>query len=196
MRMGGRGQDGLAKPVQTDNDGNIISKITVKDIATGNPVELSGVVDDDGNFVLRTVDAAPFAYDSESGRLKVEVVNPAKEIVTHDNVQIRDTEAYQTDRIDISQMSGIKMVGIRNMLDKPVTITIYGPYMESGTGGGSRNLLTVPASQTQFAVGLAGSSNHAERLLSAPFAKIIVRAKCDEAPTTGGVTVWISGVRA
>ena len=71
----GRDPDGKAKMINVDENGNVIVQqsgaITAEDIE-GNPIALSAEKDPDGKAVLRIVDAAPFAYNKETDRFKVE----------------------------------------------------------------------------------------------------------------------------
>jgi hypothetical protein len=74
IRMAGRGDDGLAKAIKTDNDGNLGVKlagsILAKDPATGETVEVTAVQDNDGEWVFRMVDASPVAYDQATDTIK------------------------------------------------------------------------------------------------------------------------------
>jgi len=71
----GRDPDGKAKMINVDENGNVIVQqsgaITAEDIE-GNPIALSAEKDPDGKAVLRIVNAAPFAYNKETDRFKVE----------------------------------------------------------------------------------------------------------------------------
>ncbi len=74
MRIAGRSVDGKAKAIKTSEDGVVCSNIA-KDPATGNPVELSAIQDQLGNWVLRTVKAAEVAYDDVNDAFKTININ-------------------------------------------------------------------------------------------------------------------------
>ena len=71
------GSDQAGKYVQTNEEGvldmSLLQSIVVNPV-TGEQVSLSAVQDNDGNWVLRTVDAAPFAYNETTQRLKTESI--------------------------------------------------------------------------------------------------------------------------
>lgn len=70
LKIAGRDKNGKAKPILTDSEGRIeISgangggSLNVKDVDTGKLVDVTALQDDQGEFVLRVVDAAPFIVE-------------------------------------------------------------------------------------------------------------------------------------
>jgi|LSQX01.1.fsa_nt_gb hypothetical protein len=61
--------------------------------ATGEPVQLTAVQDDAGNWVLRTVDSAPWAYDSETNSIKVQSIGFEEQAVHGESLR---TAFYNT----------------------------------------------------------------------------------------------------
>jgi hypothetical protein len=82
----GRDPDGKAKMINVDENGNVkvqqSGTIMALDTETKEPKPLSVLEDDKGDYVLRVVDTAPFAYDPTQDRLKVELPQPRATITT------------------------------------------------------------------------------------------------------------------
>jgi len=94
-------------------DVTLSGSILAKDPATGNPVELTAVQDDNEDWVLRIVDAAPFAYDQTAESLKtisgMELYGKSTDIKPTTGV-ITGTSYYEIDTQDLYMWDGTAWV--------------------------------------------------------------------------------------
>lgn len=71
LKIAGRDKNGNAKPIRTDSEGRIEisgqssggSSLNVKDVDSNEYVDITAIQDDQGEFVLRVVDAAPYIVE-------------------------------------------------------------------------------------------------------------------------------------
>ena len=156
------------------------------------PSILTSVKDDDGRDVLRTVDAAPFAYDELNDLINVKIAsNKVKEIMVLNNYELRGSEYYQPPAVDVSNMGGKKMLAVRNSLDVPVEIKVLGPYPVGGSGWAGE-----PHSLGSINPG--GAFNYFTNvdldLLDLPISQLYVRFTPQGTANSGEITAYISGV--
>ena len=71
LKIAGRDENGNAKPIRTDSEGRIEisgqssggSSLNVKDVDSNEYVDITALQDDQGEYVLRVVDAAPYIVE-------------------------------------------------------------------------------------------------------------------------------------
>jgi len=71
LKIAGRDKNGNAKPIRTDSEGRIEisgqssggSSLNVKDVDSNEYVDITALQDDQGEYVLRVVDAAPYIVE-------------------------------------------------------------------------------------------------------------------------------------
>lgn len=149
------------------------------------------IKDTQGKDVLRIVDSAPFAYDELTNEYNVKISsNKVKEVFFLNNVELRTDEQFQSDRLDISNLGGEKMLVVNNILNVPVEIQVFGPYSSGGIGGGMRAIAnnTISATNTKY------FTKEDLKLLGLPVSRIIIRITPQGTPTSGRITVFVSGV--
>ena len=108
--------------------------ITAEDIE-GNPVALSAEKDPDGKAVLRIVDAAPFAYNKETDRFKVE--SSVTEMTTIETLMNAVSVPAQEGRSDVvvdftSEQEAWLFLSVDKQPWKLQTNTIYAPPGTTG----------------------------------------------------------------
>lgn len=74
MRIAGRDDGGLAKALKVNETGEIITRLNGNNVEDKTSGTISLTKDKNGDSVIRVVDAAPFAYNQATDKLKVETV--------------------------------------------------------------------------------------------------------------------------
>lgn len=134
--------------------------------------------------------AKAFRIDG-TGRTEIAHTWAAEEISVLDSVQIRDTEAAWTDRVNISGFATVSL-RVRNSLDQPVAIVFGVDTGESNTTylknyGGSNLGFTIPS----------GSGIRLITPEEFPFLQYLknirIRYSCSTAPESGSLSIDIVG---
>lgn len=150
---------------------------------------LSSETDNEGRNVLRVVDSAPYAYDASKDALQVSIVD--KRVKTLPIFQDLEpfSEGHMQVSVDLSSIPSDKMLVLYHTYGVDVTVTVFGPY-GLGLGGGARAL--------QNAVVKSGATVYWSKadldLLGLPVESLLFRIVPISTPTTGTLTMFISGV--
>jgi hypothetical protein len=125
--------------------------------------------------------------DPTSNGLKLAPRQPV-EIVTHNELAIRDTGNYNSGLIDVRPISGRKYFRVINGCDQPMTLKLLvysltdllGPIYSTTIAANTSTLVTA----TEIPI------------LAEPLTQIEVQVRFDTAPTTGAVKVQLCGIPA
>jgi hypothetical protein len=215
-------------PFKTDADGNVFMKlpegyalpvsldgsINAYDPISGLSKSLSAAKDSDGQYVLRTVDAAPWAYDAEIGAIKVQPKKLVEIVRLINDYQVRDTLKHSSGDYDINPEELLRYIDLSKY--KAVTFFAYDStdaiinirlnctpncgasdkiYYNNGSGWAS---IEAKTPDTQYNCWLALSSYPGWDIFNGtpPFEKIWVEIQAATVPTVGGISVWAKGVIA
>lgn len=200
MRIAGRGTDGTAKAVKTDNGGKLETLAQISGVSAGATVALTAVDDGTGKFVLRVVDAAPFAYDPATGSKKVQTIRDYSSTALVNNLSLRDDNWTVVG--PLSDGSYTKMaLEIYSNLDQPIVINLlYGT-----TTVGNLNTFKDVAGTKVFSVTVPASfsTSLAEVLwiddwapLKFGRAGLYLQYRCATAPTSGTLQIRVVKARA
>lgn len=103
---------------------NLSTNIFGFDPSSGTKKPLSVIEDDDGNFVLRTVDVAPSAYDEDGDRIKIKSTQEIDREDLFEEYEIRDTGSHWFDHIFPIDYKDLSFV-YRNLHDVDLYFQIY-----------------------------------------------------------------------
>ena len=208
----GRDPGGEAKIINVDENGNVkvqqSGTIMALDPVTGEPKPVSVVEDNDGNYVLRTVDAAPFGYNRAKDAYKVEYVEPYKIVTLANAVEVRSA-TYPLNRYleSDSHMTSEEIREYRNF-----RISIYSTHDQVGLvricgyheAFGECTVLcelfresaALPATNARVMFAPQAPGNNSSNYFTIPalsgmWSDILVQIEYPVAPTTGSITIVV-----
>lgn len=194
------GPDG--QPLFTEqNPAHVKGEVTLtgQNISDGTPVtKLSFEVDPDGYPVLRVVDAAPFSFDPETGRMKVRAIvegQYTEKITLFNNVEIRDATERWSQTLNLSKYKHGTLEAV-NGLDQTVRITIG---TEAGVASRYWNgenwvapFFDIPPGNRTF---FLNSHPIVREIFSGPLSEFVrIGIACTTPPTSGSFRLVYTGV--
>lgn len=208
LRIGGRGDDGLAKPIRTNNDGDQYVQLTGRNIEDDTTGNLTFVQDESGNSVIRVVDAAPYALEEESGQKQWRVRSTSKVEAVVATREIRDTTALFVDWNTEKYSKALLQVkntltAAGNPVDVWITLrfsTLSTMVYDSETDAWvedntSKTLATIPSNNKMYVMNTFKGDNF--KLLSeltGSFLRMRIQASGGVAPDAGSVEIRLDGV--
>jgi hypothetical protein len=162
--------------------------VNIYDANTGQPIKIS----EDGNLGVNTAESEIMqGVDLQDHMIPATNPIPVKgysaQVMAQTGVNVRDTNNQEV-LVDVSALTGEKLIVITSTLNQPVTMTAFieGNGYTYVSGGSKAVLTNSPAVATSVDI----------PALKAPVQKLRIRIKADTAPTSGSVTVYIEGVQA
>ncbi|KHO62668.1 hypothetical protein THYS13_07310 [Thermoanaerobacter sp. YS13] len=178
------GVNGAGKIAADDGAIATLGTITDKD-ANGGDGSIVALIKNLRSQIGRIETIINSAYDSSTGTLKTTIRKPV-EIITHNELAIRDTNPVNSGAIDVTSIAGKKYFRVINGCDQAMTLKLY-VYSQTDMGGPIYSTTINANTSTIIASDIMP-------VLDLPLSVVEVQVLFNTAPTTGTVKVQLCGL--